>query len=187
MTTYHFGPRSRLRYQLQQLLLALLTILMLIAVIALIVLAITLPAPLFGLMALVVLLLTAPVAMQLSVSPPVIVEADGILVQPLLWPERRIAWDQIDAIRPYGLLPSQDQEVLKRVLQGRNNYEAARGVMLLSPSLPLQYRIAGYFVGQPGHSLIAVTNRTHQDYNSFLEALAEHVPHLLKQKVDATN
>lgn len=187
MTAKHFPARSGSGYPLQQIFYLGLASVMLVMAIALVVIAIVLAAPLFGVMALVLGLLTAPILMQLSVSPPLSVDEHGIELQPLLWRKRHVVWHEIEAIQPYGLLPRQDQEVLKRVLQGRNNYEDARGVMLLVPTLPWPYRIIGFFVGRAGQALFAVTNRSHRNYDDFLDQVALHAPHLLKQKVDATH
>lgn len=178
----HHIPQSIFRYRLQQVLLLLILCMMLVAGVLLLWLAVTLPAPLFALMLPFIAGLALPVFMQLSVSPPLHVDTSGITIQPFLWRARHIAWDEIAAIKAYPLLPGQDNEVVKRALVGRNNYEEAQGVMLLVPALPLQYRAVSFFVGESGQALIAVTNRSHRNYARFLKQVKQHAPHLLKQR-----
>lgn len=185
MSSSDHPPRSIVLYRAQQIGALFIVALMILAILGLVVLSVILAAPLLGLMAFVLGLLLLPVFMQLSVAPPLRVNGDGIEIHPLVWHTQTIAWVEIEAVLPHGLLPTSDQEVFKRVLQGRNNFEAAAGVMLRVPHLPWQYRIVGFFVGQPGQALIAVTNRSHRDYWYFLDQVERYAPHLLKQKVDA--
>ncbi|MEO0562364.1 MAG: hypothetical protein AAF125_09625 [Chloroflexota bacterium] len=124
--------------------------------------------------ALVVFVLSLPVLMLTAVSPPVTVSADGIAVEPLLWNRRQIAWDDVAAVKAYPLLPTEDTEVNRRTFVGRRNYTPAQGVMLVLPGMPIQYRIAAFFAGEPGRAIIALTNRTHTDYPALIETVERY-------------
>jgi len=152
---------------------------MLLAAIGLLLLALFIPAPLFGLMAAMLLLLIAPLFLLMSATPPLTVSAQGLYIQPLIWQARHIAWDEIAAIQRYPLLPTANQEVVRRALAGRKNYQAAEGLMLIVPGLPLPYRIAGFFAGARGQAIIAVTNRTQQNYAQFVQQVERRAAHLL--------
>ena len=88
---------------------------------------------------------------------------------------QHIAWEDIAAMQIYPLLPQTDQEVERRLLQGRKKYRAAEGHMLLVPRLPLRYRMAGLFVGVGGKPIVAFTNRAHSDYETLLQRVQGHI------------
>jgi hypothetical protein len=123
----------------------------------------------------VTLLLILPVIMLTTATPPVTLSAEGITVQPHLWRARFVAWGDVQALKAYPLLPPQDTEVLRRAAVGRKRYQAASGVMLIMPTLPLQYRVHGFFAGEGFTPVIALTNRTHQDYPELLRQLDNYV------------
>jgi hypothetical protein len=168
--TFYTHPNP-IQYQLEQWGALLLALLMFFASVGLFVLAFLIPAPLFGIMSLLVLLLLAPVLMLLLVTPPVQIEADGLRIKPRFGKERFIAWGQIERIEVYPLLPTANQEVLRQALVGRKQYRAAEGIMLIVPTLPAQYRIAGFFAGQKGAPILAFTNRSHSDYYALKEEI----------------
>ncbi len=117
------------------------------------------------------LLLAAPVLMLTAVAPGVTVTAEGLRLHPVIWREQVVTWGQIKAVKDYPLLPTRDAEVNRRWMVGRGNYEPATGVMLVIPALPPQYRIAGFFAGERGQPIIALTNRAHTDYEALLAAV----------------
>jgi hypothetical protein len=156
-----YQHRFPILYRLEQWGAMLLAILIVFAAIGLMLLAFLIPAPLFGLMALLLPFLLAPVLMLTLVAPPVWFETEGLRIKPYFWPERFITWQEIEAVKLYTLLPSANQEVLRQVAVGRKQYRAAYGIMLIVPSLPAPYRIAGYFAGEKGAPIIAITNRSH--------------------------
>ena len=110
------------------------------------------------------LFLTAPVLTSLLTSPPVQVEEAGLRLMPLFGGERFIAWEAIQDLKAYPLLPNANQEVLRQWMVGRKQYRAAEGIMLLVPSLPAPYRIEGFLAGANGLPIIAFSNRSHADY-----------------------
>lgn len=171
----HHPPLSPTTYRLQQIIAAVLLVVMLGAAGGLLLLAILLPAPLMAVMAILVVLLMAPVAMLLSVSPPLTVDENGLTLEPFWGKAQRIAWEDIAALQVYPLLPQTDQEVERRLVQGRKKYRPAEGYMLLVPRLPLRYRMAGFFTGVGGQPIVAFTNRAHQDYETLLERVRGHV------------
>lgn len=121
--------------------------------------------------AILTLMLAAPVLMLTAYTPAVTVSEEAITLRPVIWRERVIPWAQVTAVKVYPLLPSQYEEVTRRVAVGRQNYRPADGVMLVIPGLPLQYHIVGFFAGERGKSAIALTNRAHTDYDTLLQAV----------------
>ena len=47
--------------------------------------------------------------------------------------------------------------------------------MLIIPSLPLQYRFTGLFAGEGFTGVIALTNRSHTDYDALIKQVEKHV------------
>lgn len=171
----HHAPPSPTLYRVQQSLIAALFVLMIFAASGLLLLAILIPAPLMALMSMMVVLLMLPVAMLLSVSPPITVDGTGLTLHPFWGKPQSIAWHEIAAMQIYPLLPQTDQEVEWRLMQGRKRYRAAEGYMLLVPRLPLRYRVAGLFAGVRGQAIVAFTNRSHSDYETLLQQIREHI------------
>lgn len=122
------------------------------------------PGGLFVITALITLALIPPVLMLTAVSPAVTLEQDGLWLEPRIWRRRFVAWDDIDAVKVYPLLPDANAEANRRAFVGRKNYQAAEGIMLVIPALPPQYRIAAFFAGEGGKGIVALTNRTHTEY-----------------------
>jgi hypothetical protein len=149
----------------------LLAILIVLASIGLMILAFLIPAPLFGLMALLILGFLPPVLMLTLVAPPIWFEVEGLRIKPYFWPERFITWKEIETVKLYTLLPSSNQEVLRQIAVGRKQYRAAYGIMLIVPSLPAPYRLAGYFAGQKGLPIIAITNRSHNHSEALIDRI----------------
>ena len=58
----------------------------------------------------VTLLLIAPVMLLTSATPAVSVTAEGITIQPRVWRERFVRWDDVRAVKDYPLLPPKDVE-----------------------------------------------------------------------------
>jgi hypothetical protein len=152
------------QYQVEQWGALLLLVLIIFASLALLILAFLIPAPLFVPMSFIMLFLAAPVLNLLLTSPPVQIEESGLRLKPLFGGERFIAWEDIQDLRAYPLLPNANQEVLRQWMVGRKQYRAAEGIMLLVPSLPAPYRIAGFLAGSKGLPIIAFSNRSHVDY-----------------------
>lgn len=165
-TSLHTHPNPA-TYKIQQVIAAALLVVMLVAVPFQLFLALALNGILFGLTAVTLVLLAAPVLMLLSVSPPVLLLEEGLQLQPLLWGKRLVRWHEIEAIKPYTLLPTAQHETERKALQGRKKYRPAEGNMLVIPTLPLPYRMAGFFAGE-GKPIIALTNRTHTDYEQLM-------------------
>ncbi len=153
-----------------------LALLMLLCVPALLLLTLLgAPGGFFVLAAMVIVLLTPPVLMVTAVTPAVTVGDDGVTLQPLIWRDRHIPWDAVTAVKVYPLLPPESSEVNRRNFVGRRNYTVSEGIMLIVPSLPLQYRIVGFFAGEPGRGVVALTNRTHTDYNPLKRVVVRHM------------
>ncbi len=113
--------------------------------------------------------------MLTSATPAVSVAADGITIQPRVWRDRFVAWGEVRAIKDYPLLPPKDAEVTRRTMVGKKRYRAAEGKMLIIPSLPLQYRFTGLFAGEGFTGVIALTNRSHTNYDRLIAEVERHV------------
>lgn len=152
-----------------------LLIVMLLSVIGQIVLTV---GGVFGGLMLITALLTAllilPVIMLTTAAPPVTISAEGITLHPHLWRRRFVPWGDVQAVKDYPLLPPRDAEAVRRVAVGRKRYRAAEGIMLIIPSLPPQYRIHGFFAGEGFAPIIALTNRTHQDYDQLAREVRQY-------------
>lgn len=122
------------------------------------------PGGLFIISAVVTVLLVPPVLMLTAATPAVTLEQDGLWIEPLIWKRRFVAWGDVQAVKVYPLLPQADGEVQRRAFVGKQNYQAAQGIMLVITGLPLPYTITAFFAGEAGKTVIALTNRTHTDY-----------------------
>lgn len=175
MTFSHPNPRLE---QITQIGAALLIAVMLIAAAGQFALVLSgLPVLLFLITGVITLLLIAPVVMLTTATPAVTVAPDGLTIHPRLWRDRFIDWREVRAIKDYPLLPPKDAEVGRRALAGRKKYRPAAGVMLVIPSLPVQYRFTGLFAGEGFTGVIALTNRTHERYDELVERVSAYVPH----------
>lgn len=170
----HTHPQPA-RYRLAQYAGLALLIVMLLTVPLQLVLAATVGG-VFGMTAFLTLLLAAPVVMGLSATPPVRVDAEGITIQPLIWPDRFIPWEDVLEVKDYTLLPSPNNEVGRKVMEGRKKYRAAEGKMLIVRGLPFPYYVTAFFAGERGRAIIALTNRTHSDYDRLIRTVNRYAP-----------
>ena len=131
-------------------------------------------AVLFYFSALITLALTAPLILYLTATPTVSIYETGLTVYPFVGKSHAIDWEDIHAVKEYPLLPRQNHEVNKRLLVGRKRYKQAEGIMLIVPRLPMVYRVGGLFVGEHGGKIIALTNRTHTDYDHLVKQVMKH-------------
>jgi hypothetical protein len=129
---------------------------------------------LFVLSAFFTLLLAAPVLMLTAYTPAVTVATDGITLHPVIWKEQTIPWNAVRAVKVYPLLPIEDAEVTRKLVVGKRNYRPAAGIMLIVPSLPPQYRIAGFFAGEHAAPIIALTNRAHTEYEALVKMVLQY-------------
>ncbi len=127
------------------------------------------PGGLMFITAVLTVLLALPVLMLLTATPPVTVNQEGIHIEPAVWPARFVRWEAVTAVKDYPLLPTPDAEVGRRTLLGRRKYRPAEGIMLVIPGLPVQYRVAGFFAGERGAPVIALTSRTHTEYDKLVK------------------
>ena len=133
------------------------------------------PGGLFVITALIVLALTPTVLMLTATTPAVTLQADGIWLEPHIWRRRFVPWEQVTALKVYPLIPKENEEVQRRTFVGRKNYTPTAGVMLVIPSLPLQYRIAAFFAGENGKGIVALTSRTHTEYAKLHKKLVHYL------------
>jgi len=157
-----------------------------VAAALLLLVAVLLPAPLFAIMALMVALLMAPVLWLLFGTPPVTLTEEGLIVHEFPGRQRKIAWEAIESVQLYPLLPTEQNEVMRRLLQGRKQYRPAEGIMLLIPSLSWPYRIGGFFAGQGFRPIIALTSRTHEHYAELNRTIIQTIPHVVINEEEPT-
>lgn len=130
---------------------------------------------LLALTALITLLLAPTVLLLTTATPAAQISQEGITLLPIIGKQQSIDWAQVSQFQVYPLLPQADQEVNRRHLIGHKHYRPAEGVMLVIPTLPIQYRIMGFFAGSGGKGAIAFTNRTHTDYDRLRAILVAHL------------
>jgi hypothetical protein len=132
-------------------------------------------APLLILAAPVTLAMILPVLMLTTATPEVTISAEGLTIQPTIWKTQQVAWRDVRAIKEYPLLPPAHSETGRKLVVGRQKYRPAQGKMLVIPSLPPQYRVTGWFAGEGFTAVIALTNRTHTDYERLIQQIEQHV------------
>ncbi len=115
--------------------------------------------------------LALPLIMRLSVTPAVTIDDAGLTIKPRFGKAHQIDWHQVEKVAPFPLLPSEDTEVVRRAAVGRSHYAVAQGLMLIIPSLPPRYRVAGWFAGEGGKPIIAITNRSHVNYDQLAQTV----------------
>jgi len=182
-TTKHPHPRNWF-YRIQQVTLLVSLLVMVIASVALVVIALILPAPLFIVMAVLLLLLALPLLLMQTTTPPVTITEEGCYLHPFIGAERLIRWEDVLEIRAYPLLPAPHQESGRKLLVGREKYQAAEGIMLIVRGLPPQYRIAGFLAGAQSAPVVAFTNRTHTAYPQLVQRIRQFAPHAVSSLAD---
>jgi hypothetical protein len=105
-------------------------------------------------------------------APAATLTEAGITLQPRFLPSRFVAWSDVAAVKPYPLTPSPGSENTRRLMVGRLKYTPMQGIMLIIPSLPWLYRIHGLLTHEGWVGVVALTNRSHADYDR-LAALIE--------------
>lgn len=126
--------------------------------------------------ALLTLALTLPVIMLLRLHPAITLDEAGLTVHPTLGTPQHVRWDQVRAVKLFPLLPNRDTEVGRQILRGRKRYRAARGLLLVLPTLSWSYRVSGWFCGEGWTSCIGVTSRAHRDYDQLEREILRHIP-----------
>lgn len=174
-STRHIYPNA-LQGRIRQVGTIALIVVMLLTALALVLLAVLIGAPLFVIMALLILLLTAPLIMLLVNTHTVTISPEGLRLT-AFYGDRLIAWDTVQRIRCYPLLPTPEQESGRRLLVGRSRYTAAKGIMLVVPGLPLAYRIAGLLAGEGGAPVVVFSNRTHSEYDLLVRRVCHFAGH----------
>lgn len=172
---YTYPPKSPQSYRLRMFALSALLFVMLLAVPLQVLLAVLTGGLLFVLTAFMLLLLCVPVSVGIFATPPLEVSDEGVRVRPFLGRARLIAWSQVDALKPYPLLPRPDQETERRALVGRARYQPAEGYMLVLREADWQYRLTGYLCGEGLRGVVAFTNRSHADYDALLKRIKARV------------
>jgi len=125
----------------------------------------------FILAGILTVLLSLPVLMLTALAPSVSVDDDGLTIHPIIWKQRTISWSGIEMVKVFPLLPTEDQEIPRKWVVGKQNYRPADGIMLVIPELPVQYRIAGFFAGERGKPIIALTSRAHNNYETLVQTI----------------
>lgn len=129
---------------------------------------------LFFVSALITLVLSTPIILYLTVTPTVSIHSSGITIHPFIGRAIQLDWEQIREVKEYSLLPKESHEVNRRLLVGKKRYQSAEGKMLLIDDLPMIYRVAGFFAGEQGGKIIALSNRTHDNYEHLIKQVMKH-------------
>lgn len=175
MTTTHYThPNPKFHRLTQWLIFILMGVIVLIVPLQVAIAVIYPQAILFYLSAIITFMLIMPLILYLTTTPTVSIDEQGIIIHPFIGKAHRLGWEHIEEVKAYPLLPRQNHEVNKRLLVGRKRYKQAEGIMLISPRLPLIYVVGGFFAGEYGRKIIAVTNRTHIDYDSLSKQVIKY-------------
>jgi len=174
-TTHYTHPNQRVYRLTQWLAFILMWVILLTVPLQVTIAIIYPPAALFYLSAIVTFTLIAPLILYLTTTPTVSVDEHGITLHPFIGSVHQIEWEHIVEIKDYPLLPRRGHEVNKRLLTGRNRYQEAQGIMLITPRLPMLHYVGGFFVGEYGRKIIALTNRTHTDYDHLNTQVVKYV------------
>ena len=118
-------------------------------------------------------LLIAPVVMLSAASPALEITDDALIVRSRVWGWHRVPWASIRTIVDDPLLPPEDGEKVRRAIVGRGKYAPERGKLIVAPTLPLPFRFLGKFAGVGFTGAIAVTSRTHTDYDRAISDIEE--------------
>lgn len=171
MTTIHTHPRPTIDRLVQYGALAFFALTAALFVWQIVLALNGLPAALLLLTILTMVLLLAPALWLTTATPAVELTGDGLTTHPRIWRAHSIDWDEIRAVKPYPLLPEAQGERMRKAFVGRRKYVPAKGVMLVVPSLPWIYRFTGFFAGEGLTPVIALTNRTHTDYDRLIKSV----------------
>lgn len=174
MESAHVHPKPLLDRLTQYGALALCAVLLLAALGQVLALVVGAPGA-FVLTALLTLGFVPFILLLTTATPAVTVTHAGLTIRPLIWREQFVTWDAVRAVKDYPLLQPEDGEAVRKALSGRKRYTPAQGRMLIIPTLPFQYRIAGWLAGEGFTAIIAVTNRTHTDYETLLQHIDRFV------------
>lgn len=172
--SYHQHPKPFVNRIAQTITLLGAVLIVLAAIGSLVLVLIGAPAG-FALIGFIALLMVFPLLMQTAVAPAVTVDEAGLTLHPLYWKTQTVPWDAINAVKVFPLLPSKDEEITRKYAVGKRNYRVAEGIMLVIPSLPPQYRIAGFFAGEHAQPIIALTNRAHTDYDELITSVLNYI------------
>ena len=176
-STQHFPARSPRGYRISQWVLAGTVGVLAVSAPLQVILALTIPGGgMFVLTAILSLALILPLILMMSATPPVTLSREGITIQPGIGKPSIITWRDIKEVKPYPLLPPEDSETTRRLMVGRKKYRPAAGTMFICEGLPWRYRIVGAFAGEGFAPAVAVTNRTHLEYDQFVYLLDQLRP-----------
>lgn len=173
----HFPAKNPVVYKISQAALVVTSLILLVSAPLQVLLASQIMgAGMFVMTAILSLALMLPLILITSATPPVTVTRDGLTVQPWIGRAVTVPWSAVKAVKPYSLLPPEDSEQVRKVMVGRKKYNAAAGLMLICEGLPWRYRVVGAFAGEGFAPVVAVTNRTHADYEQFTYLLNQIRP-----------
>jgi hypothetical protein len=171
-TFIHPNPRFE---RIVQTILLLVTLALVLAVLAQIVLVIAgLPLLLALLIAITTISLIPFTLLPTIAAPTVTLSAERITLQPHFLPAHAVRWADVAAVKPYPLTPSPGSENTRRLMVGRLKYTPMQGIMLLIPSLPWLYRVHGLLTHEGWVGVVALTNRSHADYDRLVALVAEY-------------
>jgi MFS family permease len=141
--------------------------------------ALALGLPLMMIAALFALGLACAALLPTTAAPAVTLTERELIARSRVWGRHAAPWSAVGAPKPYPLLPPAGAEIMRRALVGRKRYRPAQGVLIRVRTLPLPYRIHGWFAGEGFAPAIALTNRAHRDYDRLVDAVMRRTQHEL--------
>ncbi|MCB9450772.1 MAG: hypothetical protein H6672_05000 [Anaerolineaceae bacterium] len=173
MVSTHRHPTPALNRVTRTSAAVLLVFLLLLALLQIVLAVLGAPGFLVG-TGLLTLAFTPFIALLLVATPPVTIDQSGLTIHVLLGQTYFVPWEGVRDIADYPLLPTPEAESGRKAMVGRRKYRPAAGKMLVIPTLPLPYRLTGLFVGRGLTGVIALTNRTHTDYEALIQQVARY-------------
>jgi hypothetical protein len=171
-TSHHFPAKQPRIYRLSQAVLMVTAVILAVSAPLQVILALNIAgAGMFIMTALLSLALMLPLILMSSATPPVTISREGLTVQPWLGRTVVVPWSAVKEVKPYSLMPPEDSETVRRAMVGRKKYRGATGLMLVCEGLPWRYRVVGAFAGEGFAPVVAITNRSHADYDQFVYLL----------------
>lgn len=118
--------------------------------------------------------LVIPCLMLLTTTPPLIIDKEGLILQPLLGRNMRVYWHEIEELQTYTMLPMANHETARRALEGEP-YTIEQGLLLVIPKLSWVNCLMGVYAGAGWRPSIIVTNRTHNNYMELAHCLEDNI------------
>lgn len=139
-----------------------------LAVLVLLIVSILNVLPLLLITALFMFVLVSPVLLLTSLHPAIDVHEEGLQVTPLVWKSHFVPWQDLSHLTRHRLLGPPPTE--------RSGKKEVEGLMIVGRQGKWHFRVVGIFAGQSGKPVFAISDRTHQDFNTLRYNLKKSLP-----------